>query len=197
MRRQEKVEGTAFTKRRTVQDVAESDEEILDVFQRLAKWSKDPWSSHRSKVEAAQRALEVELIGKGKGHRFEARVETGWYLERLVMLGKLVQHHIDRGAPAWAAHEAALFGETWSELQLKLAREELYCKALEVRSRQATARPKPSAAHRVERWKHYRSLGLGKTDADYLAAKDLGDGQSTVRAARTAWEKEQAVATSS
>jgi hypothetical protein len=189
MRQREKIEGTAFTRRKTLETVAETNEEILHAFNGLAAWSKDPWSSHRRHAEAAMKALEEEREIKPEAHRFEPRVETGWYLERLVMLAKLVQHHIDRGAPAWAAHEAALFGETWSELQLKLAREELYCKALEVRYRQATARPKPSAALRVARWQHYRSLGHGKTDADYLAAKDLGDGQSTVRAARTAWEK--------
>ena len=125
MRKVEKNVGTPFTRRRTTRIVAETPDEIKGA---LMQWAEseffdDPWVSHRREVEAARVALALEIAAKPEGYHFKEREDVGWYLERLISLGHLVQHHIDEGSPAWAAHEAALFGETYCELQMKLVRE--------------------------------------------------------------------------
>jgi len=126
MRRVEKIVGTAFTRRKTTHEVAETPEEIEAVFRQLDDCGDDPWANHRREVESARAALALEIAKKPKGYRFKERNELGWYLERLIIQGTLVQHHIDQGAASWAAHQAALFGETFCELQIKLARERIW-----------------------------------------------------------------------
>jgi hypothetical protein len=37
---------------------------------------------------------------------------------------------------------------------------------------------------RVDRWRHYFNLTGKRTEADRLAAEELGEGESTIRAAR-------------
>lgn len=128
MRKVEKVVGTAFTRRRMTQVVAETPNEIEDA---LRQWAEaecpdDPWADNRREVQAARAALALEIAAKPERYRFKEREDLGWYLERLVVQGTLVQHHIDNGSPAWAAHEAALFGETICEMRLKMARELIF-----------------------------------------------------------------------
>jgi hypothetical protein len=157
----------------------------------LAKWSLDPWEGQRASIDWVEQALKIELADKSADEicKFKPRVDAGWYLRELKIFADMADQHVREGNASWAAHAAVHFGALYSEFQLKLAREDLYCKALETRGRQATAKPKPSAALRVERWRHYRVLGHGKTNSDLLAAQDLGDGESTVRGARLGWEK--------
>lgn len=125
MRRVDKIVGTPFTRRKTTRVVAETPDEIKGALRQWAEseFFDDPWVGQRRQVEAARAALALEIAAKPEGYHFKEREDAGWYLERLIMLGRLVQHHIDKGSPAWAAHEAALFGETYCELQMKLARE--------------------------------------------------------------------------
>ena len=189
MRRVQKIEGTAFTKRKSTHDVAETPEEFWEVFQQMNNWAEDPWASHRDYVEAAREALALEVARKPAKYRFKPREETGWYLGRLVMLGRLVQNHIDRGQPSWAAHEAALFGETFSELQMKLAREELFLlgkRTLDERAAGGAATRKGSDEGRVDKVRHHLAKGDKLTEAYVNAARDLRCGVSTVRGA---WAK--------
>ena len=189
MRKVKKIVGTAFTRRNTTQAVAETPDEIEAVFRELVECGDDPWASHRREVEAARTALALEIAKKPKGYRFKEREDTGWYLERLIVLDRLVQHHIDEGSPSWAAHEAALFGETFAELQLKLAREKLFTygrDTREERSRGGAATRLGSDAERVKRIRHYLAEGDKLTEAYANAASDLGCGVSTVRGA---WAK--------
>ena len=123
MRKVEKVVGTKFTRRKTTHLVAEKPEEIRDVVRQVREWMEDPWADHRREVEAARVALAREIAAKPENYRFREHEDTGWYLERLVTLGDLVQHHIEAGASAWAAHKAALFGEVFCELEMKAKRE--------------------------------------------------------------------------
>ena len=151
MRKVEKIVGTAFTRRKTTHDVAETPDEIESV---LRKWGEgeffdDPWAGHRRVVEVARQALVLEIAKKPKGYRFKEREDTGWYLKRLIIQGTAVQHHIDQGAAAWAAHEAALFGETFAELQLKLARERIFNSGKGLHDNGAASRSGRSRADRV------------------------------------------------
>lgn len=125
MRKVEKIVGSPFTMRKTTRVVADTPDEIRSALRQWAEseFFDDPWVDHRRQVEAARAALALEIAAKPEGYHFKEREDVGWYLERLIRLGCLVQHHIDEGSPAWAAHEAALFGETYCELQMKLARE--------------------------------------------------------------------------
>lgn len=123
MREVDKIVGTPFTRRKTTHNVTDSVAEMKDAFRQIAKWADEPWQDHRREVENARAALALEIAANPEGYCFKEREDTGWYLERLIMLGGLVQHHIDEGSPAWAAHEAALFGETFCELQMKRTRE--------------------------------------------------------------------------
>lgn len=191
MRKVEKIVGTAFTRRKTTHEVAEAPEEIDAA---LKRWSEseffdDPWAGHRRTVEVAREALAVEVAKHPAGYRFKEREDTGWYLKRLIVQGTAVQVHIDQGAAAWAAHEAALFGETFAELQLKLAREKLFAfgrDTREERSRGGAATRLGSDAERVKRIRHYLAEGDKLTEAYANAASDLGCGVSTVRGA---WAK--------
>lgn len=149
MRKIEKIVGTAFTRRKTTQAVAQTPDEIEAVFRQLAECGDDPWGSHRREVEAARTALALEIAKKPKGYRFKEREDLGWYLERLIVLNRLVQHHIDEDSPSWAAHEAALFGETFCELQLKLAREPMFNSGKGLHDNGAASRIGRSRAARV------------------------------------------------
>lgn len=187
MRRAQKIEGTAFTRRKSTHDVAETAEEFLEVFRQMNDWAEDPWASHRGDVEAARVALAAEVKRNPPKHKFKAREEAGWYLQRLVMLGALVQNHIDQGEPSWAAHEAALFGETFCELQMKLAREELFLlgkRTLDERVAGGAATRKGSDAARLACYRRFRSEGLNKSDATDQAARQLGVSPATIRNAR-------------
>lgn len=159
----------------------------MEVFQQMNDWAEDPWASHRDCVEAAREALALEVSRKPAKYRFKPREETGWYLERLVMLGRLVQGHIDNGEPSWAAHEAALFGDTFSERQMKLAREELFLlgkKTLGERVAGGAATRRGSDAERLACYRRSRSEGLNKSDATDQAAQQLGVSPATIRNAR-------------
>lgn len=186
MRRVEKIVGTAFTRRKTTHEVAETPEEIKAVFRQLDDCGDDPWANHRREVESARAALALEIAKKPKGYRFKERDEVGWYLERLIIQGTLVQHHIDQGAASWAAHEAALFGETFCELQLKLAREPMFNsgkgtvegakKGAEARRAAVERRNKRIRATYAERLtRQSRTLALQCT------AKDYGLGEKQTR----------------
>lgn len=125
MRKVEKIVGTPFTRRKTTRIVAETPDEIKCALRQWAEseFFDDPWAGHRLKVEAARAQLALEIAAAPEGYSFKERQDVGWYLKRLIILGDRVQHHIDVGSPEWAAHEAALYGETFCELQMKLARE--------------------------------------------------------------------------
>lgn len=189
MKREERVVGTSFTRRRIVKDRTETDEELVDGLQELAQWSRDPWEAQKDIFEWVHRAFELETRGKKRPFGFRPHEDAGWYLDELHIAIQTANTNIKKGDPRWAAYAGAKFGELWSEFRLKLAREELYCKAVEVRAAQATSKPKPSASMRVERWRHYFEITGKKTEADRLAAEELGDGESTVRGARSLWEK--------
>lgn len=149
MRKVEKIVGTAFNRRKTTQNVAETPEEMKRVFRQIEDWAQDPWAPHRREVEAARAALALEIAAKPEGYRFKEREDTGWYLDRLVMLGHVVQHHIDKGEPSFAAHRAALFGETFCELQMKLAREREWNTGKKIHDAGAASRRRGTAADRV------------------------------------------------
>lgn len=188
MRKVEKIVGTAFTRRKTTHDVAETPDEIAGALRQWAdsEFFDDPWAGHRREVEAACAALALEIAAKPEGYQFKEREDTGWYLQRLITQGRLVQHHIEKGAAAWAAHEAALFGETFSELQLKLSREKLFIlgkDTREERSRGGAATRQGSDEGRVHRVRHYLAEGDKLSEAYGNAARDLGCGVSTVRGA--------------
>lgn len=151
MRKVDKIVGTAFTRRKTTQIVAETPDEIREVFRH---WSEsdffdDPWAGHRRTAEAAREALAIEVSKQPVGYQFKEREDVGWYLQRLIVLGKLVQHHIDEGAPAWAAHEAVLFGETFCELQMKRTREAEWITGKTIHDAGASSRKGRSRAERV------------------------------------------------
>ena len=199
MKKEVRIDGTEFTLRRREWTIygANDPADMAAFSERMhqsVEWSKDPWDAHRRCVEWATRELAAELSDKPEGYRFKARVETGWYLDRLVMLGRCVEYQIERAEPSWIAHEAALFGETWAELQLKLAREELYLigkKAVEdraaggaaTRKQDSSGRPISDAA-RVAVYRRYRDMGLNRTDATDQAAKELGLSVASIRKAR-------------
>jgi hypothetical protein len=189
MRKVERIEGTDFTKRKSTHVVAETAEEIRTVLREIGEFSEDPWAPHRLLVEDARAALEREVAGQPSGYRFKPREDLGWYLRRLIRQGRLVQHHIDQGAASLAAHEAALFGEAYSELQMKLAREELFLFGQRTRAERSiggTNSRKGSDQGRVARVRHYVAKGDKLTEAYRNAAHDLGCGVSTVRGA---WAK--------
>lgn len=125
MRKVEKIVGAAFTRRKTTREFAETPEEIAGALREWAdsEFFDDPWAEQRRAVQVAREALAIEISEKPVGYQFREREDAGWYHRHLIKLGNLVQQHIDEGSPAWAAHAAALFGETYSELQMKLARE--------------------------------------------------------------------------
>jgi len=184
MRKVEKIVGTAFNRRKTTQNVAETPEEMKRAFRQIDDWAQDPWAAHRREVEAARAALALEIAAKPEGYRFKEREDTGWYLNQLVMLGHIVQHHIDKGEPSFAAHSAALFGETFCELQMKLAREELFLFGLQTKGERAAggaATRKGSDEERVNRVQHYLDKKDKLTEAYRNAARDLDCGVSTVR----------------
>ncbi|KAK3672341.1 hypothetical protein LTR37_021579, partial [Vermiconidia calcicola] len=181
--------GTDFTKRKSTHVVAETAEEIRTVLRAIGEFSEDPWAPHRLLVEDARAALDREVAGQPSGYRFKPREDLGWYLRRLIRQGRLVQHHIDQGAASLAAHEAALFGEAYSELQMKLAREELFLFGQRTRAERSiggTNSRKGSDQGRVARVRHYVAKGDKLTEAYRNAAHDLGCGVSTVRGA---WAK--------
>jgi hypothetical protein len=151
MRKVEKIVGTAFTRRKTTQQVAETPEEIQLVLQQWAEsdFFDDPWAGHRNTVEGAREALAIEVTKQPVGYQFKEREDLGWYLQRLIVLGKLVQHHIDQGSPAWAAHEAVLFGETFCELQMKRTREAEWITGKTIHDAGASSRKGRSRAERV------------------------------------------------
>jgi hypothetical protein len=189
MRKVEKIEGTAFTQRKTVREVTETPDEMKDAFRQMAERGKDPWANHRQWAEAAREALTRERKDKPAGYQFKTREEAGWYLDRMITLERAVRHHIEAGDAAWAAHEAVLFGETFNEFQLKLAREELFLlgkRTLEQRTAGGSATRKGSDAKRVEKVRLYLARGDKLTEAYRNAARDLDCGVSTVRGA---WDR--------
>lgn len=192
MRKVEKIEGTPFTKRRTVRQQTETPEELLEGLRAMTRTLEDPWEQQRPLIEWVRRTLDEEIAAHPPGHQFRPREDAGWYLREMLIHAKIVDDHIAKRSASWAAYHGALFGELWSEFQLMEARAELYCDALRLRHAQAQAgegtRRTPDSV-RVERWRHYFALTGKKTESDRLAAEDLGDGESTVREARRKWEK--------
>jgi hypothetical protein len=79
-------------------------------------------------IEWVERALEIELTGKSpeEVRNFKPREDVGWYLRQLKMFADMADRHVRDGNASWAAHAAVHFGGLYSELQLKLAREELF-----------------------------------------------------------------------
>lgn len=188
MRKVEKIVGTAFTRRKTTHEVAETPDEIEGVFRQWAEAEchDDPWADNRRVVEAARVALARERAEKPKAYQFKEREDAGWYLVQLIAQGILVQTHIDEGSPARAARAAALFGETFCELQLKLAREPMFNsgkgtvegakKGAEARRAAVERRNERIRANYAERLtRQSRTLALQRT------AKDCGLGEKQTR----------------
>lgn len=140
MRRFDRFEGTAFTRRKSTHEVATEREDIIGMLRQMSDWGADPWAPHRCKAEAAYKALQLEISRKPDDYKFKRREDEGWYFETLVALGRRVQDQIDQGDAAMAAHHAALFGETWSELELKLAREREWTTGRKIRDGGNSAR---------------------------------------------------------
>jgi hypothetical protein len=169
--------------------VGETAEEIREILREVGRFSADPWAPHRLVVEDAREALKQEVEGKPTGYRFKPREDLGWYYCRLIRQGELVQHCIAQGATSWAAHEAALFGETYCELQMKLVREELFLFGRRTRAERADGGAKSRKGSddvRAARVRDYLAKGDKLTEAYRNAARDLGCGVSTIRGA---WAK--------
>lgn len=119
------VEGSGITKRLRKRAV-KVDPDTQEGSDRLASFLKragpsDPWERfHRPDMKAVAEAFADERAKRGEHYKFKPREDIGWYLQRLLTLDRAVQHHILKGNASWAAHEAALFGEAYSELQMKL-----------------------------------------------------------------------------
>lgn len=86
----------------------------------------DPWASIEKYSPHFQAALEDCIRTKGGDARpsgFKERDELGWYYWKLISDAKEVRRHISDDNAGAAAFRAAHWGETFSELQMKLARE--------------------------------------------------------------------------
>lgn len=137
MRREERVIGTPFTKRRTVREVAETPEEMNEAMDGLMDWSQDPWSPKAEQIEWAEAQLKKEKSGKPKGHKFRPREDAGWYFEEICIFGKIADLNIAKGDAKWVAHAAYHIGALVAELNLKVAREELFLAGLKQRENTA------------------------------------------------------------
>ena len=183
MKREERVEGTSFTRRRKVNYRTETDEEFVAGLEELSQWSHDPWGAQKDIFEWVHRAFKVETRGKKRPFGFRPHEDAGWYLDELQIAIQTANTNIEKGDPRWAAYAGAKFGELLSEFRLKLAREELYCRALEHSERRKSEASAPPGTHerRAARVQHHLAQGDKLTQAYANAAADLGLGVSTVR----------------
>ena len=149
MKKEIRTEGTAFTRRRrawVTYDVRDEADEgpFVDRMERLTAWSKDPWAAQQPLRDWVERELAALRAQMGTDRHFVSRVDTGWYLEELQLAARIADENIAKGNARWAAYAGAKFGELWSELQLKLAREELYL---------AGKKQRDNSAEGISRWR--------------------------------------------
>jgi hypothetical protein len=126
MKKRVRIEGTPFTQRRHTSVQFETPDEARRGLSAWAERLNDPWEQQRPLIESINASLKSEIDAYPPGHEFRARRDAGWYLSELSMHARIVDEHIAKGSASWAAQHGALFGGLWSELQLKLAREELF-----------------------------------------------------------------------
>jgi hypothetical protein len=83
-------------------------------------------------------------------------------------------------------------GQQWTMWRVKSGHEPTWERGLAdklSRARGGEATRKRSDAVRVNCWQRHFAVTGKKTESDRLAAEELGDAETTIRKARTAWEK--------
>lgn len=158
-------------------------------------WSA-PWTLQGDFRAWVNKQLVVELNGCPNGHHFKPHEDTGWYLWNLARLGDMIDRNIAAGDCNYTAHAALQFGALWRELELKLAREELFLFGLRSREHRRSggveSHKGPPNAVRWATWqKHYAACGK-LTQADWLAARELGLSEATMRGLRLRMTKDAA-----
>lgn len=123
MKRIVEIQGTPFTRTRKVSLRTEDPDELLDGLRKLTRTLQDPWEQQRPLIDWIKSALEQEKARHSGNHQFRPHVDDGWYFEQMVIHANIVDDHIAKGDPSWAAQHGAIFGSLWTEWQLKTARE--------------------------------------------------------------------------
>lgn len=198
MKKEIRIEGNAFSKRRRIIQRTESPDEMSDGMREISRFTKDPWEAQRPLIEWATAALAQEQAEHAPDHQFKPHEDAGWYLSEIITFAKIVDFNIAKGDSRWSAFAGARFGELWSEFQLQMARGELYCQAIAIRescSEAGKKRSHPSTAEeRVEAVRRHLGTHPSLKRAYSRAAVNLAAKYRKPIAARTvrrAWEDAQ------
>lgn len=147
------------------------------------------WREPRPPFGGWSIANTVEPVVRAAGFASDSRVGfAGAILDRIHWL----RDNQRRGDHDRAALFAFYIGVLKAESRIKAEHEPTWQRGVDdkrVRVRGGEATRKTPDAVRVARWRHYYTATGKKTEADRLAAEELGDGESTVREARRKWEK--------
>jgi hypothetical protein len=164
--------------------------EARQAFQRLKALTSAPFDKAFGPwVRAAERELAEYRAAVGPDHEFRAHDEAGWYCEEMLSRDRYARECAEAGDWQWALFHAAHLGQLLGEARVKFLWEEralLGDRTLEERSRGGGWNRKATADQKIASYRKYRDAGHNKTDATYLAAKELNVAESNIRAARKA-----------
>lgn len=180
---------TAHTDRRTEYDwtqplTKEEAAEVSSFFANVRPY--DPIGRVRG---LAERTLQAIADGLSDPHDFEPRVGMGWYSREIIKHCNWIEKARARGDdPSRFVELGYEIGSLITEALLKKAWDqdvEAAQKAEEAHKRGGeNARRKHPDSRYLERYRHFRAQGLGKSDATDQAAQELGVSKGTIRNAR-------------
>jgi len=184
--------GSGITRRRTKTRTLDSDDAISEL--KAGSAAMFDFETYTADLRANAEAV-VKQIGAKHGIKpWRAHEDLEWYYCEMIRQHDSAREHIARGDASGAACAALRFQNVCTEMQFKFRYEDAVAFASvagEIRESQREAgrkrRKRPDDV-RVECWRQCYAQCGKKTEADRLAAERLGEGESTIRAARRKWE---------
>lgn len=185
--------GSGITRRRTRSRAIDDDAALADLTASTAAMFN--FETYTADLRTDAESVVSQIEAKHGVRSWRPHEDLEWYYYEMIRQHDSARDHIARGDASGAACAAMRLENAKTEMWFKVRYEGLVAmglKAAELKGEQVKAgkrRRKRGDDERVKCWQHfYQATGM-KTEADRLAAEELGDAESTIRAARSKWEK--------
>lgn len=185
--------GSGITRRRTRTRALDDDAALADLTASTA--AMFDFEAYTADLRTDAESVVKQIEAKHGVRSWRPHEDLEWYYYEMIRQHDSARDHIARGDASGAACAAMRLENAKTEMWFKGRYEGLVSmglKAAELKGEQVKAgeaRRKRSDEERVKSWQHFYEKTGKKTEADLLAAEKLGDHESTIRAARSKWEK--------